>query len=242
MDFQTLTENVPVGIHPSAATRPAGPLPPEVVVLEHFLAPETCRDIVAYADAITGQKATVRDNSRLGEGLFRDRHSAARVTEIIPLEGIARQIVPIFAALFREHLGRIYQVSFEWFETPQLLRYRPGGRYNRHSDGECFNSSSRQWIRSLDRDYSVLLYLNDDYRGGALSFPHHRMRIFPSPGMLIAFPSDHRYIHAAETLESGQRYALVSWAAIHGSARVNPEPPDVALYLQARPTQATAKT
>ena len=49
--------------------------------------------------------------------------------------------------------------------------------------------------------------------------------------MLVAFPSDHRYLHAAETIESGNRYALVSWAAIRGSQRVNPEPPTTALYL-----------
>jgi hypothetical protein len=30
--------------------------------------------------------------------------------------------------------------------------------------------------------------------------------------MMIAFPSDHRYIHAAEPLISGTRFAVVSWA------------------------------
>ena len=81
-----------------------------------------------------------------------------------------------------------------------------------HSDSEYWDEGSHTWKRSLDRDYSILIYLNEGFEGGALFFPNFDYRIAPKRGMMIAFPSDHRYLHAAEPLISGKRFAVVSWA------------------------------
>jgi hypothetical protein len=37
---------------------------------------------------------------------------------------------------------------------------------------------------------SNLIYLNDNYDGGELYFPHHDLKIKPEPGMLISFPGN----------------------------------------------------
>ena len=37
---------------------------------------------------------------------------------------------------------------------------------------------------------SNLLYLNDNYSGGELYFPHHKIKIKPEPGMLVSFPGN----------------------------------------------------
>jgi hypothetical protein len=37
---------------------------------------------------------------------------------------------------------------------------------------------------------SNLLYLNDNYSGGELYFPQHKMKIKPEPGMLVSFPGN----------------------------------------------------
>ena len=71
----------------------------------------------------------------------------------------------------------------------------------------------------IDRDLSVLIYLNDDFEGGEVNFSNFGFDIKPSSGLLIAFPSDHRYLHAAQLVTSGVRYAIVSWAAIIGGPR-----------------------
>ena len=76
----------------------------------------------------------------------------------------------------------------------------------------------------MDRDYSLLLYVNDGYEGGTLYFQNFDLRIRPTRGMLIAFPSDHRYLHAAEPLVSGERYAVVGWGSVKGVRKLNPVP------------------
>ena len=42
---------------------------------------------------------------------------------------------------------------------------------------------ARRWVRSMDRDFSVLVYTNDDYEGGTLYFQNFDIRIKPSRGM-----------------------------------------------------------
>ena len=99
------------------------------------------------------------------------------------------------------------------FEKPTVLRYEAGGRYDPHSDNEFWDAKTQAWQKTLNRDYSILIYLNEDYEGGKLAFPNFLCKITPRTGMLVAFPSDHRYLHAAEPLISGERFAVVSWAS-----------------------------
>ena len=76
----------------------------------------------------------------------------------------------------------------------------------------------------IDRDYSILLYLNEGYIGGEIDFPNFGLKFQPKKGLLLAFPSDARYVHAARPVTAGTRYALVSWAAAKGTIRTSLEP------------------
>ncbi len=69
-----------------------------------------------------------------------------------------------------------------------------------------------------------LLYLSGRFTGGDLEFPRHGVRIRPRPGLLVAFPSDHRYVHTAHPVKTGERHIPVSWGTIVGSPRVHAKP------------------
>ncbi len=64
-----------------------------------------------------------------------------------------------------------------------------------------------------NRDYSLLIYLNEDYEGGQLEFKYLNYRISPLQGLLVAFPSDWRYAHAALPVKGGVKHSIVSFAA-----------------------------
>ena len=85
--------------------------------------------------------------------------------------------------------------------------------YKPHSDAEFFDQEKRQWCRIFDRDYSLLLYLNDDFRGGEVEFTYFNYTFEPKKGDLLIFPSNYLYLHEAKKVESGVRYVIVSWAA-----------------------------
>lgn len=59
---------------------------------------------------------------------------------------------------------------------------------------------------NLDIAFSIVMYLNDEYTGGEISFPNHNISIKPQPGSLIIFPSQEPFLHQVKTVESGQRY------------------------------------
>jgi len=214
-----LLAGLPPGLHVSRRS-----LPPGVVVVEDYLAPPVCADLLAYARRQQGTPSTVQDkDAQAGSSLT--RLSASRVTDYIDIAGVAPTVHRLMQDIFLNQVGRHYGVSIEWYERPELLRYRAGGHYSPHADSENWDAAGSSWRRSIDRDYSILLYLNEGFTGGGLEFANFGLRLTPRAGMLVAFPADHRYVHAAQPITEGERLVLVCWCAARGTARVGESPP-----------------
>ncbi len=80
------------------------------------------------------------------------------------------------------------------------VRYKPEDYYESHTD---------TGVNLLDRYFTVVCYLNDDFQGGQTSFPQFGYSVSPQCGMAIVFPAT--YVHRAERLDSGEKYVIVSW-------------------------------
>ncbi len=85
-------------------------------------------------------------------------------------------------------------------KTMHVLKYKESGHLPAHSD---HGISSRV--------LSALLYLNDDYEGGEITFPHIGFSQKPKAGSLIFFPSNFVFVHEVNAVTSGTRYALPNW-------------------------------
>lgn len=227
--FTPVSTDILAGLGPEARLRDA---PPGVLIMDRYAPPDFCQKLCDYADTVAGRKLQVVDNDlSTGEKVI-TRESAGRVTDYVTINGAAATILPTFIDIYANRLAPYYGVDFEWFERPQILRYPPGGKYDPHADAEHIDAATRRWVRAQDRDISVLLYLNNGYEGGAIAFPDLDYAIKPETGMLLAFPSDHRYLHAARPTTSGMRYVIVSWAASLGTPRVRPRPPYACVHLK----------
>lgn len=55
---------------------------------------------------------------------------------------------------------------------------------------------------------SAVIYINDDYEGGELSFPEHEITIKPEKGCLVFFPSTPDYLHESKVILSGKKYCV----------------------------------
>ena len=64
------------------------------------------------------------------------------------------------------------------------------------------------------RDISSVLYLNDDFTGGAISFDIQEISINPKAGTLILFPGTEPFTHSVSILESGLRCIVPQFWAI----------------------------
>jgi predicted 2-oxoglutarate/Fe(II)-dependent dioxygenase YbiX len=84
----------------------------------------------------------------------------------------------------------------------QMIRYRPGGFYGAHKDNPG-------GARSNHRELTVVVYLNDDFRGGATSFTKLGYAYTPRAGYVLLFPSV--YKHKAEAVVEGTKYVIAAW-------------------------------
>ncbi|MEJ8566298.1 prolyl hydroxylase family protein [Elongatibacter sediminis] len=200
-------------------------LPAGVLVFPGFVDPGVCNKWVRRLERQPRERATVTDVNTSSGRAAGSRPDPGRVCYDVKPGVLRRKIDDHVRQGFVEGAQRFGQTP-EWFETPRILCYKPGGFYHRHADSCQVVRDRNAWYKVRDRDLSLLLYLNEDFKGGGLTFIHFNFHYRPRTGDLLVFPSDNRYEHRAEKVFAGTRYAVVSWAAVAGARRVFAGPPE----------------
>jgi predicted 2-oxoglutarate/Fe(II)-dependent dioxygenase YbiX len=136
----------------------------------------------------------------------------------------AARLSSIHAASVLAFVNPFYAIRVRDSEPLQTLHYGIGGHYIPHVDAETLYKDDiglDMWEKSLDRDLSVVYFMNDDFTGGELFFPALDLVIEPNAGMLVCFPSDHHYVHGVKPVTAGHRYTLVTWMRVAGMPSVD---------------------
>lgn len=103
----------------------------------------------------------------------------------------------------REFVGPIFNCN-----QIELLKYEEGNFYKPHVDGGV----------GFNRTLSAILFLNNDYEGGELSFKNiqtekeEHVNLKGKPGDLVIWPSNFHYPHGVMPVQKGRRYTVVAWA------------------------------
>jgi len=86
-----------------------------------------------------------------------------------------------------------------------LLKYEVGGKYEIHIDHGTMSN----------RHLSIIINLNDDYKGGDLIFTDQKnneiKRLKLGKGSIVFFPSNFMYPHGIQPIIKGTRYSIVAW-------------------------------
>ncbi|MEJ8566717.1 2OG-Fe(II) oxygenase [Elongatibacter sediminis] len=210
-----------------ARTGRRGP-PAGIRVFQRFVEPDLCRKWVERLERRPRKRARILDPEQSSPGAPVYVEDPSRVCDDVN-PGVLRKAINDTITRGFQHVASSMGESLAWYEVPRILRYEAGGRYLRHADSCQYEPATRTWYRVEDRDLSLLLYLNEDYTGGGLTFTHFHCHFRPRTGDLLVFPSDNRYEHQAEPVESGVRYAVASWAFFRSSRRVRERAPNGAI-------------
>jgi hypothetical protein len=102
-------------------------------------------------------------------------------------------------------------------ESVYLACLWPGDSHIPHADSE--REEHGRWVpnHTPQRDYTSLIYLNDNFTGGQLVFPDRDVVITPKRGLFVAFPSNHKFVHAVPNVLSGKRYSLPVWFTMNSA-------------------------
>ena len=207
------------------------PPPHGISVIKDYLSPAECVELVARFKELPADRLKVVDNDNSTEAQTVRKYDDRRVCERVAVGELQEQLNNITRQAIKSKVQPIVGAEFEWFEAPQILKYGTGGFFTFHGDNGYFDPESERWVRTLDRDWSMLLYLGDHFEGGQLLFEDFFYELKPQPGMLVFFPSNGRYMHTAKPVTSGVRYALVSWMSLLGATKVKTAPPEEAVFL-----------
>lgn len=194
--------------------------PKHIHIFNNFLSSTECKRFIRFAGKQKHISLSVVDSHKSKDSKTLHKQSSSRVTQQMMLGKKQALVNTWFQTACSSKLKESIKQEPQWFELPHLLRYEPGGKYDIHSDAEHYDFESRQFYRFIDRDFSMLIYLNDNFTGGELNFPWLNYQYKPVAGDLVIFPSNHIFTHESLPIISGKKYALVSWGAFKGSARV----------------------
>lgn len=190
-----------------------------IQVADSFVPRAVCDEIVSAVDPAGLHDATI--------GGEVDKN--VRNVLIHDASPVSLQLNTTLQRIVDELIEPYYGVQIDYWESPALLIYPPGGFFLPHNDDEDVvydeERDTFSWRRSMDRDISVVWYLNQDFEGGELYFSKFDRWIRPATGMVVTFPSWHDYAHTAKPVSRGMRYAVTTWMAAVGTDRVRPTPP-----------------
>jgi 2OG-Fe(II) oxygenase superfamily len=117
-----------------------------------------------------------------------------------------RLVVQAGGAIIGVHGHGVHRI-----ETVLMVALGPGGHHSAHADNRRLEGDA--WVpnHTPQRSFSAIVYLNGDFEGGEIDFPDLGQRIKPTAGLLVAFPSDERYVHQVLPVTAGKRYSLALW-------------------------------
>lgn len=100
-----------------------------------------------------------------------------------------------------EDYRKAYNVNpLNYMEAINFIRYGEGQHFKAHPDsGPAYSC-----------EVSTVMYLNSDYTGGELYYPHFDYTYVPQYGDIVLFPSSYLFMHAALPVKSGIKYSAVT--------------------------------
>lgn len=170
----------------------------ELLTAPDFLPPARCRGLRAAYEAGV-RSGRVRPTPRAGRGA------------VVPLAAVTAEpaVSDLPARLAAALRGAFPPLPPLAVETALYTRMGPGDSHPLHADAETAGGTPNH---TPQRVASAMLYLNDDFAGGAIYFPGLGNRaVIPRPGLMLGFLTSWAYRHAVEPVTAGTRDALAFW-------------------------------
>jgi len=98
------------------------------------------------------------------------------------------------------HYSGLYNLSLEYEEATNFVKYGVGQHFSVHPDSGFSYSCA----------VSSIGYIADGYEGGEYYMPYQQLKFFPEKGDLIMHPSDFIYAHASMPVTKGTKYSVVT--------------------------------
>lgn len=168
----------------------------EIYVIEDFLSREECDELMGIADNIGFEEAKVQVGGNQ-QSMLKGVRNNERILYFN--QELADQLYQRALPWIAPQMGIYAPIGLN--EQFRFYKYSPGQRFKMHRDGSYERNENECSF------YTFLIYLNDDFEGGATEF-QDICTISPKQGSLLIF--HHPLRHEGKILISGNKYALRS--------------------------------
>ena len=211
----------------------------EITEIPNILDPKECKRLIAYAEQNL-------EDSRVA-GAAAAEKSSVRISEqrwlCLPAGTTDDSLHDILLKI-RSRCAEFTGIDdASRYECLQVAKYKsPTGHYAHHHDA-CVRKDLCSSKSRIFRQFTLLIYLNDDYKGGETDFPELHRRVKPARGKGVLFLNvDSSYgehplsRHAGLPVTSGTKYIANQWidfdaalAGGHTKVEATSQEPDSAL-------------
>lgn len=169
---------------------------PKVFVVKSFLSPEECDRFIALSEQAGYEDAPI--TTAAGFVMRKDVRDNARVLADDP--ALAAALWPRAEPFLPADWFGWRAVGFN--ERFRYYRYDPGQYFAPHSDGYFQRDNGER------SHFTFMVYLNDDFEGGATAFYQSRvpLQVRPERGKALVFY--HRQLHEGQPVVRGRKYVL----------------------------------
>lgn len=184
---------------------------PKARAIENVLAPWECDYLVARA-APRLERAQTSESAEQKSDASDYRDSSAAKFWVLGQDIVISRI--------ERKLALAAESPLDFGEDVAVLNYKPGERYHPHCDG--FHPDLPEQAAEIDlrgqRIRTILVYLNEDFEGGATRFLHPDAAFRGKKGEALVFENvteegavDERSVHEGQPVTQGEKWLASKW-------------------------------
>jgi hypothetical protein len=173
----------------------------DIVELRKYLTQEECKSLIAYYDSADHLwQTTCFFNARVMDPYAPGNQGLSNVIEKTFFENLTMSLMRAAESVIGRPVRNLTLSAHKWL---------PGAFASDHADNAELDGTPNAW---QDNKLVTIVYLNDNYEGGNLTFRDHGISIAPEEGSVIVFDVGIENVHAVTEVTSGERYTmLLSW-------------------------------
>ena len=165
----------------------------DVLEIKNFISKEESKALVDYWNSLNAWQPTCFYNSNV-------------------IGNTGKSHEPYWGKILGEITDRLHTEAEALFNrrlkllTLSTHRWDPGSFAGDHADNAELDGTPNGWMQNK---LVTILYLNDDYDGGYLTFRDHKIAIKPETGTCVIFDVGINNVHAVTEVQNGNRYTML---------------------------------
>ena len=120
---------------------------------------------------------------------------------------------------FNKYIDELYKCfidyKLQWPFLKNMVKDVDIGSFNiqKYSKGDHFSQvhTERADLRTSNRLFAWMTYLDNVENGGTTNFLHYGIKIKPEIGKTLIWPAEWTHAHSGEILKSGEKHIITGW-------------------------------